>query len=142
MCCWTAACSVAIYESRLIQSAICRSESMLGVVFFTQKTAYEGRISDWSSDVCSSDLRWFALQKLWMSAQGKRNPLKRGKDQIQDTALLDAVRERMPQFPLDHAFENGLPEELRGFYEGWMETVGSVASGTADRKSTRLNSSH
>src|SRR3546814_3916182 len=28
-----------------------------GVVFFTQKTAYELRISDWSSDVCSSDLR-------------------------------------------------------------------------------------
>src|SRR3546814_2029902 len=24
--------------------------------FFKQKTAYEGRISDWSSDVCSSDL--------------------------------------------------------------------------------------
>src|SRR3546814_3894405 len=29
----------------------------LGVVFFfKQKTAYEMRISDWSSDVCSSDL--------------------------------------------------------------------------------------
>src|SRR3546814_9777180 len=26
------------------------------VVFFKQKTAYEMRISDWSSDVCSSDL--------------------------------------------------------------------------------------
>src|SRR3546814_15639802 len=26
--------------------------------FFNQKTAYEVRISDWSSDVCSSDL-WF-----------------------------------------------------------------------------------
>src|SRR3546814_9426183 len=26
------------------------------VVFFEQKTAYEVRISDWSSDVCSSDL--------------------------------------------------------------------------------------
>src|SRR3546814_9668925 len=25
--------------------------------FFRQKTAYEMRISDWSSDVCSSDLR-------------------------------------------------------------------------------------
>src|SRR3546814_7189928 len=25
--------------------------------FFNQKTAYEVRISDWSSDVCSSDLR-------------------------------------------------------------------------------------
>src|SRR3546814_10918468 len=26
------------------------------VLFFKQKTAYEVRISDWSSDVCSSDL--------------------------------------------------------------------------------------
>src|SRR3546814_16094802 len=29
---------------------------MLVFVFFKQKTAYEMRISDWSSDVCSSDL--------------------------------------------------------------------------------------
>src|SRR3546814_574386 len=28
----------------------------MNVVFFKQKTAYEMRISDWSSDVCSSDL--------------------------------------------------------------------------------------
>src|SRR3546814_16897363 len=27
------------------------------LLFFKQKTAYEMRISDWSSDVCSSDLR-------------------------------------------------------------------------------------
>src|SRR3546814_10494602 len=34
--------------------------SMLFFFFFKQKTAYEMRISDWSSDVCSSDLdrRW------------------------------------------------------------------------------------
>src|SRR3546814_7666051 len=29
---------------------------MVFVFFFKQKTAYEMRISDWSSDVCSSDL--------------------------------------------------------------------------------------
>src|SRR3546814_5280067 len=29
---------------------------MLFLFFFKQKTAYEMRISDWSSDVCSSDL--------------------------------------------------------------------------------------
>src|SRR3546814_7923593 len=28
------------------------------VFLFKQKTAYEMRISDWSSDVCSSDLEW------------------------------------------------------------------------------------
>src|SRR3546814_14699007 len=30
-------------------------------VFFKQKTAYEMRISDWSSDVCSSDREAFAV---------------------------------------------------------------------------------
>src|SRR3546814_5121794 len=38
------------------------------VCFFKQKTAYEMRISDWSSDVCSSDLvladaLWYAQTK-------------------------------------------------------------------------------
>src|SRR3546814_4551065 len=32
--------------------------------FFKQKTAYEMRISDWSSDVCSSDLRAELAQQL------------------------------------------------------------------------------
>src|SRR3546814_6946901 len=31
------------------------------IFFFKQKTAYEMRISDWSSDVCSSDLRGLPL---------------------------------------------------------------------------------
>src|SRR3546814_14999328 len=38
------------------------------VFFFKQKTAYEMRISDWSSDVCSSDLTGllaFAALRLW-----------------------------------------------------------------------------
>src|SRR3546814_10193906 len=34
------------------------------VFFFKQKTAYEMRISDWSSDVCSSDLLLVAPQRL------------------------------------------------------------------------------
>src|SRR3546814_2957782 len=33
-----------------------RLSSLLLFFFFKQKTAYEMRISDWSSDVCSSDL--------------------------------------------------------------------------------------
>src|SRR3546814_6251400 len=47
----------------LVSSVVCVYLEMivLGVVylcffFFKQKTAYEMRISDWSSDVCSSDL--------------------------------------------------------------------------------------
>src|SRR3546814_20942956 len=37
------------------------SNNVLYVFFFKQKTAYELRISDWSSDVCSSDLLVVAL---------------------------------------------------------------------------------
>src|SRR3546814_6052621 len=36
--------------------------------FFKQKTAYEMRISDWSSDVCSSDLAFLAAHG-WGDAQ-------------------------------------------------------------------------
>src|SRR3546814_9714181 len=39
-------------------------------VFFKQKTAYEMRISDWSSDVCSSDLTDTALFENICSQRG------------------------------------------------------------------------
>src|SRR3546814_4571499 len=35
---------------------MCSLCCMVFVFFFKQKTAYDMRISDWSSDVCSSDL--------------------------------------------------------------------------------------
>src|SRR3546814_7773229 len=40
------------------------SNVVVYIFFFKQKTAYEVRISDWSSDVCSSDLsrRWLATR--------------------------------------------------------------------------------
>src|SRR3546814_4283583 len=37
--------------------------------FFKQKTAYEMRISDWSSDVCSSDLLDEGVRPLRMAAR-------------------------------------------------------------------------
>src|SRR3546814_2827297 len=37
-------------------SFFCHSHYFIVFFFFKQKTAYEMRISDWSSDVCSSDL--------------------------------------------------------------------------------------
>src|SRR3546814_981353 len=36
---------------------VCVCVVYICVFFFKQKTAYEMRISDWSSDVCSSDLQ-------------------------------------------------------------------------------------
>src|SRR3546814_7005038 len=39
--------------------------------FFKQKTAYEMRISDWSSDVCSSDLFWGRVRNLSDAARSQ-----------------------------------------------------------------------
>src|SRR3546814_1183659 len=42
------------------------------IFFFKQKTAYEMRISDWSSDVCSSDLylEFFNVTKIYPTPKG------------------------------------------------------------------------
>src|SRR3546814_7962212 len=61
---------------------------LLSFFFFKQKTAYEMRISDWSSDVCSSDLRGRA-------GGPPRAPLHD-----------DADRDR-PPLPLDHDSRGG-----------------------------------
>src|SRR3546814_9011606 len=45
--------------------------------FFKQKTAYEMRISDWSSDVCSSDLRGGGVRRQVRSAAFP--PFRRGR---------------------------------------------------------------
>src|SRR3546814_19578430 len=46
--------------------------------FFKQKTAYEMRISDWSSDVCSSDLKAALTSRgcAWRACLRARNSLK------------------------------------------------------------------
>lgn len=69
--------------------------------------------------IVAPDPRWFALHKLWMAAQAKRDPLKRPKDHKQGLALLDAVAEAMPHYPLDDGFEASLPEELVPYYAQW-----------------------
>src|SRR3546814_5017116 len=50
--------------------------------FFKQKTAYEMRISDWSSDVCSSDLD-VELRD--------RRPIRIGLDALPDALILEHV---------------------------------------------------
>src|SRR3546814_1681412 len=72
-------------------------------LFFKQKTAYEMRISDWSSDVCSSDLSivehlidhtecggLFALHGIWIEADNPfhlacrtQRPCERSTDQAE-----------------------------------------------------------
>lgn len=79
--------------------------------------------------IVAPDPRWFALHKLWMAAQAKRNPLKRPKDRKQGLALLDAVAEAMPHYPMDASFEAELPDELALHYKEWREqSAGTVSA--------------
>src|SRR3546814_5619014 len=43
------------------------------VYFYKQKRAYEVRISDWNSDVCSSDLFWNVIGNQWEQSIGEMN---------------------------------------------------------------------
>jgi hypothetical protein len=71
--------------------------------------------------IVAPDPRWFALHKLWMADQAKRNPLKRPKDRKQGQLLLDAIAEAMPRYPLDAAFAAQLPHELAPLFAAWQE---------------------
>src|SRR3546814_3158083 len=74
--------------------------------FFKQKTAYEMRISDWSSDVCSSDL---ALKPLKIAV----NPGNGGAGLMVDAIAphLPFTIERLHAEP-DGRFPNGIPNPL------------------------------
>src|SRR3546814_10697991 len=103
-------------------------------VFFKQKTAYEMRISDWSSDVCSSDLEG----------------LKQRASRLLAAPLLRSGRGRRaapgegPAFPTN---KPPLPQQTRSRRAGRLiqthtpEPQG-CATPTSDRTSTRLTSSH
>lgn len=78
--------------------------------------------------IVAPDPRWFALQKLWMSDQAKRNPLKRGKDLKQGLQLLNAIAETMPHYPLDASFEAALPGDLAPYFVRWTEQHRPAAS--------------
>src|SRR3546814_1376604 len=56
----------------------CISLLLFFFVFFKQKTAYEMRISDWSSDVCSSDLAECLTDRLMAKANTKDRHLAGG----------------------------------------------------------------
>src|SRR3546814_2972818 len=74
--------------------------SFIVFFFFKQKTAYEMRISDWSSDVCSSDLGAHAVLEIGL---------------VDRACSLDRVHEaqgRLRQDAADHA-HLGRSEERR-----------------------------
>src|SRR3546814_2471154 len=59
--------------------------SIIIIFFFKQKTAYEMRISDWSSDVCSSDLQKSSAQKNTSDQPQNGTPQTRTQNGAQNT---------------------------------------------------------
>src|SRR3546814_9832437 len=119
---------------------------MFVIFFFKQKTAYEMRISDWSSDVCSSDLLERAeafghdILKLCVEVGGvltgehgvgveKRDLMP---EMFSETDLKQQQR-------LKCAFD---PELLLNPGKVFPTLHRCAGLGRIDRKSTRLNSSH
>src|SRR3546814_2217541 len=99
---------------------------MISFFFFKQKTAYEMRISDWSSDVCSSDLNGCFVQ---LACLEHLADIARPAPGNHDQAFA-------PHQPLAPHFRARL---------GLVVEPGArqdFAQSQIDRKSTRLNSSH
>src|SRR3546814_5287584 len=66
---------------------ICECVLYFGVFFFKQKTAYEMRISDWSSDVCSSDLCHDGGRGFEASQNRRQHIIDAGRDRLRRTIL-------------------------------------------------------
>src|SRR3546814_5637466 len=105
------------------------------------------RISDWSSDVCSSDLpppRPSAQNSL-MSRQELQAKLLREAEEARMTALEDARRREEAERQKANEEERRRAEEKRLAEEEAARKESGVEPATGpepDRKSTRLNSSH
>src|SRR3546814_7315097 len=97
--------------------------------FFKQKTAYEMRISDWSSDVCSSDLGADASAGTIKSGGKTRRAAK--------MVILNVDHPDVEEFVWVKAREE---KKIRVLEQAGFDM--SLDGKDIDRKSTRLNSSH
>src|SRR3546814_6895068 len=107
----------------------CAFSAFFWLFFFKQKTAYEMRISDWSSDVCSSDLPYGRKRALEIATTLALEP---------EMMLLDE-----PMAGMGHEDIEKISDLIKRVSAN--RTVLMVEHNlnvVADRKSTRLNSSH
>src|SRR3546814_10558891 len=111
---------------------------MTSFFFFKQKTAYELRISDWSSDVCSSDLQ----RPLGQRAMVTRHPVGpvAGFSPWNFPVNL-MVKKIAPALAAGCVVIAKAPEETPGCTSAVMRCIADAGI-AGDRKSTRLNSSH
>src|SRR3546814_8911592 len=106
--------------------------------FFKEKTAYEMRISDWSSDVCSSDLNPEVLKRyrLYCSLTLRVKPAITGNGTLAFYALQGYVTG--VRYVL-HSWKTRGVSKAEALE---MLAMSFIHAGPRDRKSTRLNSSH
>src|SRR3546814_7998300 len=107
--------------------------------FFKQKTAYEMRISDWSSDVCSSDLSVRSQRELFehQIALEREELAEYPEAEAEELALIYAAR----GLSLDEA--RALATRMVSDPVVALDVLSRAELGlNPDRKSTRLNSSH
>src|SRR3546814_9808690 len=102
--------------------------------FFKQKTAYEMRISDWSSDVCSSDLSVRRSAAPIAAAGGARSAKRPGGKE--DGGRGSGAAARSGQGAGGKRCVPEIQSQL------WRDHAAGPARADRDRKSTRLNSSH
>src|SRR3546814_12189337 len=81
--------------------------------FFKQKTAYELRISDWSSDVCSSDLQWLNYVRTGRARSEIRHYLRTVKYEESIAFGLRLLNQAFDQLHLPHPAEDDLEWEKR-----------------------------
>src|SRR3546814_4484260 len=115
--------------------------------FFKQKTAYDVRISDWSSDVCSSDLpasNWplFAEKGRQLLTQDKVAVVFGCWTSVSRKSVLPVFEELngLLFYPVQYEGEEMSPNV---FYTGAAPNQQAIpVVEYLDRKCTRLNSSH
>src|SRR3546814_1228171 len=120
---------------------------MFGFCFFKQEPAYELRISDWSSEVCSSDLPKMrdGFEPLLPGFQVvKFNDLEAALAAVDDETagfLLEPIQGEGGILPATQTFLEGLRAVCDE--KDMLLIFDEVQCGVMrDRKSTRLNSSH
>src|SRR3546814_8020423 len=115
--------------------------------FFKQKTAYEMRISDWSSDVCSSDLLLSCPRELPL--QGYPGRSEYGAPYLSPPLGHAVLRQRhstvLTRRSVDDPCRRDSSSRIRisaGAYFPEQDGETCPQRARSDRKRTRLNSSH